>query len=705
MVFKIDFRNGKAFLWSRQGEEVVRKVDESYSPRFYIGGSSKDLLELRAWLSRKRGVESTCFEEWFTSLEDREKSKVVRVDVSRPDRVSKIAHRIISGFPRQKFRFYNVSLSRQFRYCLQNRIEPVPDDLSRLEEMRLSLHRKSIADSDLSGLRVDGEKVAGSGREVLELLVSELEQKDPDILYVSRGQLLPLIEEKIREYGLDYSFGRLEGFEKLASENTVQSYGKTVHSSARFNVPGRIVIDESNSFLLGEATVEGLWDLVRRSWKPLQELAWGSIGRLLTAIEIRKAYLEKDTLTSWKNWSGENFKSMETLHDADRGGYIFNPEPGIHENVFEADFASLFPSIMVEKNISPETVCCDCCDNSRVPELDYSICEQSQGFISEVLAPLVDDRQEMKERVEEIENKEERKYVQGSIDAIKWLLVSCFGYMGHAHASYGAIECHQAIQAFDRKIMSKTADIFDENGYGIVHGIVDSLWVQGREGANPISEVRREISDEIGIKLELEHEFEWVAFVPRASKEASIGTLNRYFGRKKGGGIKTAGIEVEQHSACDYVKECQMEMIERYDEKRSVEEVLELLESCIEKLESGGVDPSDLIIEKNVSKKLEQYQVKNRNYSALKRAEINGLDVRPGQKVRYVVREDDAEPGDRVRLEFETEGRYDPDFYVTKLIRAAESILSPMGLDRNEIRERVEGPEEVSLRSSWYCKD
>jgi len=136
--------------------------------------------------------------------------------------------------------------------------------------------------------------------------------------------------------------------------------------------------------MLGETTLEGLWDLVERSYRPIQELAWGSIGRLLTSIEVKKAYLEEGTLTPWKNWGGEKPKKASTMHKADRGGFIFSPDPGVYRDVYEADFASLFPNIMVEKNISPETVCCDCCNNSRTPELGYSICEEKDGFIGKV---------------------------------------------------------------------------------------------------------------------------------------------------------------------------------------------------------------------------------------------------------------------------------------------------------------------------------
>jgi DNA polymerase I len=65
--------------------------------------------------------------------------------------------------------------------------------------------------------------------------------------------------------------------------------------------------------------------------------------------------------------------------------------------------------------------------NSEVPELDYSICEErGEAFISEVLRPLVEDRARHKQEVKDAEGQRE-KFLQGSIDAIKWILVSCFG--------------------------------------------------------------------------------------------------------------------------------------------------------------------------------------------------------------------------------------------------------------------------------------
>lgn len=51
----------------------------------------------------------------------------------------------------------------------------------------------------------------------------------------------------------------------------------------------RAIIDESNTFFRSQTNLDGCLDLVSRSRKPLQELAWSSIGNILTAIQIREA--------------------------------------------------------------------------------------------------------------------------------------------------------------------------------------------------------------------------------------------------------------------------------------------------------------------------------------------------------------------------------------------------------------------------------
>jgi len=76
--------------------------------------------------------------------------------------------------------------------------------------------------------------------------------------------------------------------------------------------------------------------------------------------------------------------------------FIFAPEVGLHENVHELDFSSLYPNIICTRNVSPDVIRCDChSDRDDVPGLGYSICDD-RGYLVDVLQPIIDARDEIK---------------------------------------------------------------------------------------------------------------------------------------------------------------------------------------------------------------------------------------------------------------------------------------------------------------------
>jgi hypothetical protein len=324
MVFKIDFIDGKAVSWTKEETGAEAERYRTYHPRFYIEGDKSKLHKSRPWLTSHDGVVATKFEKWKPGLNKPEK-QVLRVDCSTEDALRTATNTLKKGFGRSTFRFYNVGFSPQFRFCLQGNTCPVPE--TELTKVEIELSRKKLSNRNISGICINNQRLRGGEKQVFEELKHIWRQKDPDLVVASNGQILSLLNDKIQKHQPGFSLGRMDKFQQLAGGNTVSSYGKRQHKSARFNIPGRIIIDRSNSFMLGETTLEGLWDLVERSYRPMQELAWGSIGRLLTSIEVRKAYLEERTLTPWKNWGGERPKKASTMHKADRGGFIFSPDP------------------------------------------------------------------------------------------------------------------------------------------------------------------------------------------------------------------------------------------------------------------------------------------------------------------------------------------------------------------------------------------
>ena len=116
--------------------------------------------------------------------------------------------------------------------------------------------------------------------------------------------------------------------------------------------------------------------------------------------------------------------------------------------------------------------------------------------------------------------------------------MTCFGYTGYKNARFGRIEAHEAICAWAREILLQTIAIAEEEGWTVLHAIVDCVWIhredvsreEKRELANRFAE---RVSQEIGIPLEYEDLYHFIGFLP--SRVHSAGSLTKYwaYGEKR----------------------------------------------------------------------------------------------------------------------------------------------------------------------------
>ena len=249
------------------------------------------------------------------------------------------------------------------------------------------------------------------------------------------------------------------------------------------------------------------------------------------------------------------------LKAADRGGMMFQPVPGLYEEVHEIDFTSLYPSIIVAFNLSPETLA----DPGR------------QGFLPLVLEPLLALRKETKAR------KATDPSAAGIDSLLKWMLVTCFGYTGYKNAKFGRIEVHEKITGHSREILLRTKDIAEEMGFFVLHGIVDCLWVQGE----PAARLKEEVERETGLHTTLDS-YDWLVFLPLAD---GFGAYNRYYGRLSDGSLKVRGIAARRGDTPAYVREMQERMLDLLKGARDRAGLRECREEAREILPGGGRGP------------------------------------------------------------------------------------------------------------------
>ena len=722
--------------WIKREDGSVEKIEHPFSPSFFVYSSPANLQVLEQTLEGKLFIKSMEYEVkrlWLGQLEQ----KVLKVSLQDYGVLMKLAREIDELGDYSRYDLFNVDITIPSAFMLEKNmftmtfielkedfecelledLDSIDYNIPDLKSVGMNAEVKTdviqTEDNPISQIFLDDIVIAGKDEaDMLIQLMEELKHIDPDLIYTNNGDsfLLPYLYYRAKLNELkDFYLGRDSNIVPIGKARSYFSYGRVIHRPPRCLLNGRIHIDRTNSFLHREGGIHGLIELSRLSRIPLQTLSRVSPGTVITAIQIAQAHRE-NVLIRWKKNFPEDFKTAKTLFLADRGGMIYDPKVGIHENVVEIDFTSMYPSIMVKHNISPETVLCKCCKDSkhRAPIIDYNICEKRVGLIPKVLEPLINRRTEYKRRIKEKGRGEVQEIYEARKNVLKWVLVTCFGYTGYRNAKFGRIECHEVINAYGRELLLTTAKIAEELGYEILHGIVDSLWLRSNSNSSLDHEkLSHTIYEQTGMPIEIEGVYKWIVFLTRRRDHA--GALNRYYGLFEDGDMKIRGLELRRRDTPKLIKDAQMDMLKVMARANDVIELQELILDVIgvireyaDMIMNGECNLKDLVFTSVVSKDLEYYSQLNNNLACLLQLKNMGLRVRPGEHVKYIITDAESRRYSRkVKAWQLTNGneRYDKKKYLTHLFRAGESILSPFGYTERKIADIIRPAQQLTLTS------
>jgi DNA polymerase-2 len=539
-----------------------------------------------------------------------------------------------------------------------------------------------------------------SPRELLEAFNWHLHHCDPDLLVTDYGDavLLPKIMQLSKQFNIPLLLNRdTEAQHRTTKESSFFQYGKIVHKDGAFTLAGRWHVDTNNSFTVSEADLDGLFEMTRLTQMCGQRQGRASIGTSMSSMQLSWAY-RNNVLIPSKKREPEEFKSAATLLLADRGGLIFNPPLGYHEDVAELDFVSMYPSIMVNNNVSPETINCRCCKNEAVPELGYTICEKRRGVVPETLRGVVAKRAYYKRKKKEFKGKDEVLFKRYDCrqSALKWMLVSCFGYLGYKNARFGRIEAHESVNAFSRDVILTAKEIAESRGYKLLHAIIDCVWLK-KPGAtqDDYEELAREISTRVGIDISLEGMYNWILF-PASKTDPQITTANHYVGWYRHGDIKMRGIEARRRDTPKFIKNMQKAMLDKMSAAKNVEEVsalvpevLEIARGFIAILQSGRANPMELVLKRHITHEADEYL--NNSISAVvsKMVEAMGVHLSAGESIEFIILDQSGkkkpEKAKPIAL-YAFEDGYDITQYTELALRAVETLLLPFGYDVQRLK-------------------
>jgi DNA polymerase alpha subunit A len=155
---------------------------------------------------------------------------------------------------------------------------------------------------------------------------------------------------------------------------------------------------------------------------------------------------------------------------------IISPQIGLHEDVLALDYDSEYANLIVNHNLSYETV--------------GGGGEASKGLLSTVVERYLKRRIYFKKLLKELP-KESIEYVwcEQRVNSPKNILICLYGSTGSLWNRYGNVPAFEEINKLSREVLIKTNDIVQELEYELVYADTDPVFIKRTNSARDYNEV------------------------------------------------------------------------------------------------------------------------------------------------------------------------------------------------------------------------
>ncbi len=361
---------------------------------------------------------------------------------------------------------------------------------------------------------------ASSEKDMIERFKQYVEDFEPDIFtgYFSDGFDLPYIAHRaklhklkldlgldfsdMKIYGRDYKEAVIEGISHLDVFRFVRNIiGRTLKtdsysldnvaheiigsnkiqvdilelSGAWDNDPSKLesfaeynLVDAKLAFDLFNSLFPQIVELVRIVGLLPSDVIRMSISQLVEAFIFKNAPKFNEVAPNRPSYQEYNERVGKSI----KGGFVFEPKPGLYQDIMVFDFRSLYPSIIASHNISIETLRhgkADSKNSAPVEDNPIWFSEEKKGFLSSLIIEIITSRIKISEKLKE----EATPILIARSLSLKLLANSFYGYLGYARARWYSKDCARAVTSWGRHYIHKVIGKAKEAGFEVVYG--DSL--------------------------------------------------------------------------------------------------------------------------------------------------------------------------------------------------------------------------------------
>ena len=236
--------------------------------------------------------------------------------------------------------------------------------------------------------------------------------------------------------------------------------------------------DVISTLKIAEQTLPLNLELTRIIGQPLFDVSRMATGQQAEWFLVKQAYFDNEIVP---NKLGSNFANRAAAED-NEGGYVRQPEIGLHENLVQFDFRSLYPSIIISKNISPDVLEMGDIDDEEEynisPEHGLKFKKSPQGFIPSVIDKILQERFRIKREMKASTDETEKKALDVQQQAIKRLANTMYGIYGFPRFRWYSFECAKAITSWGRQYIKSSIKKAEEYGFYAIYADTDGFYAK-----------------------------------------------------------------------------------------------------------------------------------------------------------------------------------------------------------------------------------
>jgi len=438
-----------------------------------------------------------------------------------------------------------------------------------------------------------------------------------------------------------------------------------------------------------------VWNLIillcRMTKMPIHELVRRQISTWIQNIFYFE-HRRKNLLIPRRSEISEKKKGGLMMSKANdekfQGAYVIPPVPGIHFDVVVMDFASLYPSIIKEYNLSYETVLCphEKDKDNLVKGTPYHICTQKMGIFAYVVGFFRDIRVKyFKPKSSDPSlSEKQRSYYTTIQQALKVFINGSYGVFGSQNFPLFCLPVAESTTGIGQYSIKQTIKKAEEIGVQVLYGDTDSVFL-----ANPTKEQLEEISDwskkELDLDLEEEKTYQFLALSQRKKNYVGIYKDTKY--------VDIKGLLAKKKNTPDFIKKVFNQMLKILKQITNDEEFLQAKQNIIQIVrdnlkmigKANTFSLEDYAINISMQKKISNYNktIPQHVRAAIELQNITGREFQKGDTIRLIKSKDSV--GAKA-IEIAKLQDIDIPKYKELLRSALEQVLDALGITFEEIK-------------------